>query len=170
MGRPEFPAIRYPTPWPPPDPPEFPSHPWSRLPLIGRVFHYFRWIRYSGQHQKAVVEPIADEIISQLETRPAEGPWPTAPKQRAFAQIVSDAVRQEKGLTNPPALHPDDPFPLLFWGPFDDITPLIVKMESRNKLKFEIADNLFVDAWNQRWTIQQFIEQCTETMSPSVQC
>ena len=87
------------------------------------------------------------------------------PEQRSLAQIVSDAVCLEKGLTNSPALHPDDPCPLLFWGPFDDMTPIIVEMDSRKELNREIPQNLFVDAWNHNWTIQRFIERCIETSS-----
>jgi hypothetical protein len=165
VGQVEFTAIRYPTVWPPPELPMFPPHPLSWIPVIGRLFQYFRWVRSSHEHQKAVLDPIAEEIISQLATRPSDGSWPTIPEQRSLAQVISDAVCLEKGLANPPALHPDDPFPLLFWGPFDDITPLIVRMGCRDKLKREIPGSLIIDAWNGRWTIERFIQQVLETSS-----
>lgn len=158
MGQSAFPAIRYPERWPPPDLPPFPPHPLAWIPVFGSLFRYFRWLRYSQKHQP-VLDRIAGEIISQLETRPDEGPWPSVPDQRLFAQIVSDAVYREKGLTHRPALHPNDPFPLLFWGGYDDITPMIVRIESLEKLKLEVPDKLIMAGWNQRWTIQQFTEQ-----------
>ena len=112
-----------------------------------------------------MLDPIAEEIIAQLEMRPIDGPWPTTPEQKALATIISDAVALEKGLPNSPALHPDDPFPLLFWGPFDDLTPLIVRTESRAKLNREIPERFILDGWNKRWTIQRFIEQCSTIAS-----
>ena len=108
-----------------------------------------------------MLDPIAEEIITQLELRPTDGPWPIDSEQKALATIVSEAVALEKGLAHSPALHPDDPFPVLFWGPFDDITPAIVRMESRDKMNCEIPGDFIIDAWNQRWTIRRFIEQCT---------
>lgn len=162
MDQAEFPAIQYPTTWPPPEQPACPAHPASRIPLIGALFQYCRWLRCSRQHLRAVLDPIADEIISQLDARPTEGDWPAAPEQRALAQMISEAVSLEKGLTNPPALHPDDPFPLLFWGPFDDLTPMIVCHDSREKLNREILKSVVMDAWNQRWTIRRFVEHCTQ--------
>ena len=100
-----------------------------------------RWLRYTSRHQKEVLDPIAEEIVAQLESRPLDGPWPVTSVQKSLAAIISDAVALEKGLPHSPALHPDDPFPLLFWGPFDDISPLIVRVESRGKLNLEIYLN-----------------------------
>jgi len=84
-----------------------------------------------------------------------------------LAKIVSDAIATEKGLKRSPALHPEDPVPLLFWGPFDDLTPLIVRIEMRKKLKREIPGELILTAWNERWTIQRFIEECLR-IEPSI--
>ena len=161
MVRTEFEAIQYPEQWPPPDMPAIPPHPLSWIPIIGHAFQHCRWLWYSRAHRKGVLNRIADKINIQLEARPEEGPWPTVtvPKRRELAQIISEAVCLEKGLTHPPALHPNDPYPLLIWGPFDDLTPLIVGMESRKQLKLEIPSDTSIDAWNQRWTVQQFIEQ-----------
>lgn len=78
-----------------------------------------------------------------------------------MAKIISDVVALEKGLSHSPALHPDDPFPLLFWGPFDDLTPLFVREEFRKKFRREIPERLILDAWNEQWSIGRFIERCT---------
>ncbi|TVQ00609.1 MAG: hypothetical protein EA381_07315 [Planctomycetaceae bacterium] len=53
----------------------------------------------------------------------------------------------------------------LFWGPFDDITPAIVRVESRSKLNLEIPDQLILDGWDEQWTIRHFIEQCSKFVS-----
>jgi hypothetical protein len=130
------------------------------------VFQYFRWLRYSSKHQREALDPIAEEIITQLKTRPTDGQWPIKAEHQVLAKIISDAVAREKGLPRSPALHPDDPFPLLFWGPCDDITPLIVRMESREKNNCEIPEHLMINAWNERWTIQRFVEECSR-ITPS---
>ena len=156
----EFRAIQYPIQWPPPELPPFPPHPLARIPVVGWPFRYFRWLRYSSRHIREVLDPIAEEIIAQLEMRPAHGPWPCEPTQKAIAAIISDAVGLEKGLTQSPALHPDDPFSVLFWGPFDDLTPLHVRVECNDKLQLKLPPNMLIDAWNQRWTIGRFIDAC----------
>jgi hypothetical protein len=137
------------------------------LPVVGRILQYFTWLRYSRQHQTEVLDPIAEQIINQLESRPALSEWPVSPHDRQVAMIISDAITQEKGLTKSPALHPDDPFPLLFWGPFDDLTPLIVRANCRDQLKLTLPTDIFTDAWQQRWTIQRFISHCTDQATQS---
>tara|TARA_R100000789_G_scaffold84186_2_gene79810 strand:+ start:2717 stop:3292 length:576 start_codon:yes stop_codon:yes gene_type:complete len=161
MDKTDFAPMQYPIPWPPPDLPSFPPHPLSRIPVLGWPFRYFRWLRYSSQHQRVVLDPIAENIVAQLEKRPTDSPWPICADQKVLAKIISDAVAFEKGLPVSPALHQDDPFPLLFWGPFDDITPLIVRVECRKKLNREIPSRLLIDAWNERWSVGRFIEECT---------
>ena len=36
---------------------------------------------------------------------------------------------------------------------------MIVRMHCRDKLKLEMPDELFLNAWNQEWTIEEFIIQ-----------
>jgi hypothetical protein len=165
MAELSFPALQYPAIWPPPELPPYKPNGWSRFQVLGLPFRYLTWLRHVRQHERDVLDPIADEIVSQLERRPVQGPWPRHEEERKIAQIISDAVGLEKGLPHSPALHPDDPFPLLFWGPFDDVTPLIVRMDSRDKLKREIPGHLIIDAWNDRWTIQRFIQEVFDTSS-----
>jgi hypothetical protein len=140
--------------------PSLPPDHLSRMPVLGWMFRYFRWLRSNAAHRREVLEPIANAIIAQLEKRPTDGPWPVTPEHKVLARIVSDAVATEKGLLASPALHPDDPYPLLFWGPHDDITPLTVIVETRKRLSREIPEQLTQAAWNERWTIRRFIEEC----------
>ena len=138
--------------------PPYTPHWSSRIPLIGYVSRYVKWRQQWRFHHANVLEPIADRIIDQLIDRPSDLIWPNNETHRRIAQVISNAIGIEKELPQSPALHPDDPFQLLFWGPFDDLTPLFVRTECRDKLDLPLSESIFIDAWNQRWTIQQFIE------------
>lgn len=105
-----------------------------------------------------MLNPIADKIVDQLIARPAEFEWPKLEPHRSIAKIISHAVGLEKGLPHSPALHPNDMFGPMFWGPFDDLTPLIVWAECREQLKLAIPESVFIDAWEQGWTLRQFID------------
>lgn len=153
-----FPPLQYPSPWPPPELPPYPRHPLEWVPVLGWLIRYFRWLHFNSIHDRQDLDPLAKAIITQLESRPTHGPWPTNAEEKCLVEIISDAVKIEKGLRHAPAIHPDDPFPLLFWGPFDDLTPLLVRIECRDKLHREIPGDMLGEAWNGRWTIHRFIE------------
>lgn len=59
-------------------------------------------------------------------------------------------------------LSDEHPFPLLFWGPFDDLTPFLVRSDVRKLLNRAVSGELIIEAWNQRWTLQQFMDKCLE--------
>ncbi len=165
----QFAPVKYPELWPPPDLPPYPQHWSSRIPLIGYVSRHVQRQKQWWAHFGSVLEPIADGIVNQLIDRPSELVWPENEPGRSIAQIISNAIADEKGLPQSPALHPDDPFQPLFWGPFDDLTPLIVGMECRAKLGMTLPKEIFDDAWNQRWTIKQFIETATLSLPSASQ-
>ncbi len=159
MDNPDFAPLQPPIPWPPPDIPPYPRHLLSRVPIVGWPFRYFRWLHYWSLHQKNILEPIEQSIVAQLQKRPAVGPWPQALDERLFVELVSQAVAFWKGLATPVAIHPDDPLQLLFWGPFEDLTPLQVCNETRKHLKRVIPKHLMHAAWQDCWPIRRFTEE-----------
>ena len=152
--------LQYPDVWPPPDLAPCPPHRFQRVPIVRWVVGCFIRLRRWSQHLEMVLEPIADQIKEQLEARPVVGFWPESTSQQQIAEIISEAVCLEKGLKKPPVRHPKDPFPLLFWGPYDDLTPLIVNMELNDKLGLKIPMDFFLVAWKEEWTVQQFVQEC----------
>ena len=112
------------------------------------------------QHQREILDPIANQIILQLNVRPPVGRWPDTSEKRQIAKIISQAICAKKGLTHPRALHPEDPFPFLFWGTDDDLTPALVRIELGKQFHFDLPSDVILRAWNERWTLQTFINCC----------
>ena len=152
--------LQYPDVWPPPELPPYPPLRFHRFPIIGSIVEHFRWLRRIREHIRTILNPIADRIFEQLEIREIDGVWPESSSQRQIAKIIADVVCLEKGLEKPPSLHPDDPYPLLFWGPSEDLTPMFVRMDLRNTLGIRLPDDLLIQAWNDEWSIQRFVESC----------
>ncbi|WP_145230745.1 hypothetical protein [Gimesia algae] len=69
------------------------------------------------------------EARGQIDNWVMKNNWFNTPEKQQIALIISEAIGLEKPLEAPPPLHPQDPFGPLFWGPFDDLTPLIVRLE-----------------------------------------
>ena len=113
-----------------------------------------------------------DAICDPLESRPVVGPWPTDPLEVRVARVISEAVGLEKGVDGVPygecvvgrrgpALHPDDPMPLLLWGPVDDLTLGILFLEfekSRFGVPRERTQAATKRAWFEAWTCRRFVE------------
>lgn len=172
MNHQQYEPLKYPRVWPPPDLP--PPSPESRevklrrIPLLGRflsgLLSHFRWLR----HLSETLEPIETEILEQLEARPRTVDWflneswfETSRKQQ-LAQAFSRAMESEKGLDEPPPLHPDDPFELLLWGAHDDLTWLTAALEIRQELHCLIPREGFQLSQEQNWTLKDYLAYCDQ--------
>lgn len=171
----EYGPLVYPSVWPPPAlPPPVPGS-WEarlkRIPILGWfpvfLIRYLRW----RKHYSEVLEPIAFEITEQLEARPmvagwsSRSHWFSTARHQKIAEIISDAVALEKFLVDSPPLHPEDPFPLLFWGPFDDLTPLTVGLEIQKEFEASLTSEGIRQAWEENWTLREFIDYCDQCIS-----
>ncbi len=164
MNEIDFLPLQYPDPWPPPGihPTDEPKQTLNQIPIVGRLIRYIRWLNQSRTYLRDVGYPIEEQIVEQLNARPNHGVWPSSADKCEIACIISRAVRNEKGLDVVPALHPEDPFSLLFWGPFDDITPLIVRTELQKQHQIRLPSDTFLLAWKEDWTIEKFVDFCLE--------
>lgn len=154
--------LECPATWPPPLMPPTPSHRFHRVPILGWLAAYMTWLRHTEKHQRTMLSPISEEIVRQLNLRPITSGWPVSTEQRQIVKIISDAVCLEKETDFPPALHPEDPCQLLFWGPFDDITPEIIRAELSKQFGFDWPGEFMIRAWHEHWTLQTFVEACDE--------
>ena len=146
------------------------------IPFIGRVLAWplacVRWKR----HERTALVPIGRAICDQMRSRPLIGPWPSDPPLLRVAQAVSEAVAREKDLDGAshggpdfgrrgPALHPDDPMPLLLWGPVDDWTPLLLFGEFERPqfgVPRDVTREAVERAWFEAWTCRRFVEHIAE--------
>ena len=144
MANPIYKPLNYPKVWPPPDlPPASPEsfeYKMKHIPILGWVVAYIIWLFRWRRFKQEVLNPIEDEIVVQLDARGT--------------------------IESPPPLYPEDPFGPLFWGPFDDLTPLIVDLEIQKEFGFRIPnDGLIAQAWKEQWTIEKFIEYYDQQIS-----
>lgn len=79
-----------------------------------------------------MLEPIERQIVEQLQSRQSATAWPTSPRQAEIVRMIGESVAKEKSIDSI-AVHPDDPIELLFWGAYDDMTPLQFAMALRNR-------------------------------------
>lgn len=163
----EYNPLRFPKPWPPP---AFPDRSGEkigleRVPVFGWFVRYWQRFRQSQLHMKNVLDPIADQIVQQLESRPSICEWPGTEIERQIVLKISETICLEKGLDFPPALHPDDPLILLFWGPFDDISFLVVKCDLEKQLSIQIPVDTLLRFADENWTVRKFIDYCAQRMS-----
>ena len=152
--------LQYPKIWPPSPESAVPTHFFHRIPIVGWFAYYVTWLRHCGKHRRTMLDPIAEEIVRQLDVRPTIGDWPVSTEQRQIAKIISKTVCLEKGTDFPPALHPEDPCQLLFWGPFDDTTPLTIRIKFDEQFGTNLPGEVLERAWSENWTIQAFIDAC----------
>lgn len=164
--------LKYPQVWPPPDEP--PPSPESRearfrrVPLFGRflsgLLAHFRRL----EHLNETLYPIETEILDQLEGRPRTSDWFRnenwfeSSRKQQLVQAFSRAMASEKGLDEPPPLHPDDPFELLLWGAFDDMTWLTAALEIRQELHCLIPREGFWLSQEQNWTLKDYLDYCDQ--------
>jgi len=172
-----YPPLNYPQNWPPVVSPPPPPGGWEtslkRIPVAGWITASLISRFRKGQHEQEVLSFIEKEIVDQLEARGKVNnwflkyDWFDSPVKQQIAVIVSEAIGLEKPVEFPPPLHPEDPFGLLFWGPFDDLTPLIVGLDIQKKWKCYIPRETISLAFDDNWTLIQFIEYCEDFISDS---
>ncbi len=147
--------LEYPCEWPPSEIRYF-------LPIQTFTPDFWRWperqlyqIRLNSKHRNTVKE--IDRNISQtLADRPEFGGWPLDSEQLRFAKVVSRLLAEERALERPPALHPNDPIPILFWDSFDGLMPMLVKWEF--EMNFQIDSiSVILRAMDEKWTMQSFL-------------
>jgi len=173
MCKSKYQPVRYPKVWPPPEVPPAALESFEskikHVPIAGWIVAYFlaqfRWSR----HRSEVLSSIEQEIVEQLEARETSinwikgQEWLNTPQKQKIALIISEAIGLEKPIESPPQLHPEDPFGPLFWGPFDDLTPMIVRIEIKKEFGYRLpSDGLMDKFWDEQWTIGKFIDYCDE--------
>lgn len=109
--------------------------------------------------------PMAKEILDQLAARQGKQRWPESAQQCKIVKIASRALGSEKEL-EPPLLHPEDSCNLLFWGLFDDLSPLVFrsKIEQEFGVKFTYEES--VCFLHEDWTLEKLINFCDQKISP----
>ncbi|WP_298860415.1 hypothetical protein [uncultured Gimesia sp.] len=176
MCKPKYQPLNYPKVWPPPNmspaSPECFEYKIKYIPIAGWIVAFilaqFRWSRF----RREVLSPIEDEIVEQLDARETMNnwyqtqQWLDTPQKQKIALIISEVIGLEKPIESPPPLHPEDPFGPLFWGPFDDLTPIFVRFEIEKHFGCRIPSNdLVFRAWDEQWTIAKFIDYYDELIS-----
>ncbi|QDT96244.1 hypothetical protein [Gimesia aquarii] len=176
MANPIYKPLNYPKVWPPSDlPPASPEsfeYKMKHIPILGWVVAYIIWLFRWRRFRQEVLNPIEDEIVVQLDARGTienwykTQKWLNNPTKQKIGLIISEAIGLEKPVESPPPLYPEDPFGPLFWGPFDDLTPLIVDLEIQKEFGCRIPnDGLIAQAWNEQWTIEKLIEYYDQQIS-----
>ncbi|QDU16489.1 hypothetical protein CA11_43210 [Gimesia maris] len=171
----DYPPVRLSQAWPPvispPPPPAQREHRFKRIPLVGWVLAGILASSRRRSHAWQELAIVEKEIVDQLEARGQidnwvkKNNWFNTPEKQQIALIISEAIGLEKPLESPPPLHPEDPFGPLFWGPFDDLTPLTVRLEIQKKWNIHIPGDSISLAWEEDWTILQFIEYCENSIN-----
>ncbi|WP_460167006.1 hypothetical protein [Thermostilla marina] len=126
--------LQFPSPWPPPDLVSgLPESTLERIPIVGWLFGSWRRRRRWWVHVREVLIPIERQIVGQLTARSGIGYRADSPSHQRIADLITSVVAAEKGLSHV-VLHPDDPIELLFWGPYDDMSPLLFRHVLRKEL------------------------------------
>ena len=138
----DFPPLKHPTPWPPTERP--PSR-FDGLPVIGGFLAWVSAIATGDQHNKLLYD-IECQICEQLAARPTDNhDWPKGSTGRRIVDALSKAVREEKETPlDHVTLHPEDPIVLLWWGCYDNLTPLV----SWHELDSEFDVRISRDEWH----------------------
>jgi hypothetical protein len=146
--------------WPPPEapPPGEAELRWSRWPIIGILPRWFHRSRRYSHHLSNVLFPIEKEIVDQLVARSSEVVW-ASEHYAAVAQLISQAVAAEKGI-EPPLIMPEDLFGLLFWGAYDDLTPLQFALAFEKKFRVEMTWPEMLQFYENGQTVGEFVDHC----------
>ncbi len=147
--------LEYPCEWPPSEIGYF-------LPIQTRTHNFWRWpkrqlhqIRLNSKHRNTVKE-IDRNISYSLSERPEFGGWPLDSEPLRIAKVVSRLLAEERALKRPPALHPNDPIPILFWDPFEGLMPMLVKWEFEMNIQID-SISVILQAMDEKWTMQSFL-------------
>ncbi len=115
---------------------------------------------------------IEKQICDQLNARPATNvDWPKAPARMRIVDALAGAVKHEK--EHPlehVTLHPDDPFVLLLWGCYDDLTPVIFRWNLEEAFDLKVSDKRWRelissnDWFANELTVAEAVEQLLELL------
>ena len=124
--------LHFPSPWPPPESPD-----------------------------NNLLASIEKQIVDQLTARSCLNNlnnWPDS-RRRQIAQLISDAIKAEKDLSNV-QIHPNDPIELLFWGANDDMSALVFSLVLQKQYGIKLTSQDFHMLWRQHATTSDLIEFC----------
>lgn len=148
--------LKYPCEWPPREIRHF-------LPIQRINSDFWQWpkrqihqILLNLKHRRTV-KGIDSSISQTLAERPEFGRWPLDSEQLHFAEIVSKLLAEERSLERPPALHPKDPIPILFWYSCEGLMPLLVKTEFEKRFQID-SIGVIMRALDEKWTIASFLD------------
>lgn len=150
--------------WPPPalEPPSSVESILWRVPVIGWIVAYCLFYIRLSRHRYSVLLPLENEIVEQLAGRPPLDRWPLAWPQtevgREVVSALSQAIAEEKGISSP-TIHPDDSVDCLFWGAFDDLTPMCFRIGLSKRFGGDFKLN-FNNCLS--WTAQQLVSNCED--------
>ena len=129
------------------------------MPVLGWIVAPFLKSSRCWKHYSDVLEPIEKQLVQQLTARPKQASQLSDSMHQQVVKLISDAVAYEKHI-DPPAIHPCDPFQLLFWGAYDDWTPLVFALSFREQFGKGIADEEFAMFWNNDWLVSDVASYC----------
>ncbi len=152
--------LQTPDQWPPPAEP-LPTDRelnWSHWPIVGLIPRWIFASRRRNDFTWKMLHPIQDQIVSQLVDRNIHVDWPTKLHAKV-AGLIARAIGDEKSI-DPPALNPNDRFDLLFWGAYDDMTPLVFTFAFRDEFQIDIPQETMNDFYQQHRPISEFVNHC----------
>jgi hypothetical protein len=113
------------------------------------------WYR-SAMHQECLF-PFEEDIVRQLSSRPSFQWYPPGSDDAEIVSALAEAISDEKGIELP-SIHPDDPTELLFWGAYDDLTPLFFRMKISKRFTVEYPnDDWLSQSWNEHWSVSKLV-------------
>jgi hypothetical protein len=151
--------LKYPSTWARLNrPPRFTSRQiaWQQTALVGNLIKRWHRLRRNWQHRDDVLLPIERSIVEQLRLRPKFAEYSSDLHINQITAMLSKAIGEEK-LIDPPALHPDDPCPLLFFGSFDDWTGILFSHSLQARFGEAWPIEQAEKCWKEQWTLNQLI-------------
>jgi hypothetical protein len=132
---------------------------WQGVPLIGWVIAAYLCHRRYRRHEREVLIPIERQIVEQLVRRRGATPCANGSLQTEVAQMVAEAVGKEKSIPQP-AIHPEDPIELLFWGAYDDMSPLQFTIALRRRFGITVTSEDITRYCQGHWKVEDVINDC----------
>jgi len=110
-------------------------------------------------HVREVLIPVEQQILGQLTARSGIGYRADSPSAQRIAELAARTVAAEKGLSHV-VLHPDDPIELLFWGPYDDMSPFRFAIQLRKEFGIVLSTEEMEAFFKNHMTVSQVIAFC----------
>ena len=157
--------IQAPQQWPPPaePPPSADKLKWTRWPIVGIVLRLYFASRRRSHHTWHVLKPIEEQIVAQLVGRNGNTEWQSE-LHAEIAGLISHAIAEEKSIEQP-TIHPDDRFDLLFWGAYDDMTPLVFSLAFHDRFQINVTSDDMLQFYEQQRTIGEFVGFCVGSVN-----